>query len=236
MPEPSHSRSEPALSSREAISRSRSSENWREEQSRSNVQDTPPASPQSEQQSRSLQETEPTPFIYAAFMYIICLHQVQPDRYFYTTVSTTYHPGNYPSGPDYLPYRQQSPWRPQYIDIPDRRSCYATIWADPRVAFRGAPSLEHRSGIANFIRNVRRQALSNGRREITVNFRANCCYMIKTEEAIMPNGTVYRLKTNWVKEPSETIEAPPPTELEPFSSKVWDKLKRKYNFCLCAYC
>ena len=102
-----------------------------------------------------------------------------------------------------------SPWRPQYIDIPDRRSCYDAIGADPHVAFRGASSVEHRSGIADFIRNVRRQALSNGRREITVNFPANCCCMIKSEEAIMPNGTVYRLKTNWVKEPSKTIEAPP---------------------------
>ena len=214
MPEPSQSRSEPALSSREAISRS--SENWREEQSRSNVQDTPPASPQSEQQSRSLQETEPTP------QRISRLSSMQRSstsfastQYSQTDISTRqsppqYHPGYYPSGPDYLPSRQQSPWRPQYIDIPDRRSCYDAIGADPRVAFRGAPSLEHRSGIPDFIRNVRRQALSNGRREITVNFPANCCCMIKTEEAIMPNGTVYRLKTNWVKEPSETIEAPPP--------------------------
>ena len=138
-------------------------------------------------------------------------------QYSQTDISTRqsppqYHPGYYPSGPDYLPCRQQSPWRPQYIDIPDRRSCYDAIGADPRVAFRGAPILEHRTGIADFIRNVRRQALSNGRREITVNFPANCCCMIKTENAIMPNGTVYRLKTNWVKESSETIEEPPGTE------------------------
>ena len=145
-----------------------------------------------------------------------------------------YHPGYYPSGPNYLPYRQQSPWRPQYIDIPDRRSCYAAIGADPRVAFRGAPSLEHRSGIADFIRNVRRQALSNGRREITVNFPANCCCMIKTEEAIMPNGTVYRLKTNWVKEPSETIEAPPPQNKNHFPQKFGTNLKGNITF-VCAH-
>ena len=146
---------------------------------KNNVQDTPPASPQSEQQSRSLQETEPTP------QRISRLSSMQRSstsfastQYIQTDIFTRqsppqYHPGYYPSGPDYLPSIQQSPWRPQYIDIPERRSCYDATGADPRVAFRGALSLEHRSGIADFIRNVRRKALSNGTGEITVNFPAN---------------------------------------------------------------
>ena len=71
--------------------------------------------------------------------------------------------------------------------------------------FRGAPSTDINSGASHLLGRIRRTVITNGRRSVRAYISDNCACMIKREEAILPDGTTYKLTTNWVKEPSESI-------------------------------
>ena len=117
-----------------------------------------------------------------------------------------YSPGDYLAGrPVYIPTRTQ--YLPQVIDV-NRGTCYDEIGADPRLAFRGAPSTNVNSGVSHFLRRTKRCAITNERRRIRTYFPEDCACMIKKEEATLSNGTTYKLTTIWVKEPSESIGVP----------------------------
>ena len=114
-----------------------------------------------------------------------------------------YDPGNGPSDrPVYIP--TGTPYLPQPHNV-EKKTCYEAVAADPRTAFSGAPSLEMNSGVASFLRRVRRMTLTNGRRRVRTYFPEGCACMVKKEEAILPNGTTYKITTTWVKEPQEEI-------------------------------
>ena len=114
-----------------------------------------------------------------------------------------YDPGNGPSDrPVYIP--TGTPYLPQPHNV-EKKTCYEAVEADPRTAFSGAPSLEMNSGVASFLRRVRRMTLTNGRRRVRTYFPEGCACMVKKEEAILPNGTTYKITTTWVKEPQEEI-------------------------------
>ena len=117
-----------------------------------------------------------------------------------------YNPGEVPEDrPVYIPTMR--PYLPQPHHT-DKRTCYEAMAADPRLAFCGAPSSDANSGVSSVLRSVRRTVLTNGRRRIRAFFPENGVCMIKREEASLPNGTRYKLTTNWVVEPQESIEMP----------------------------
>ncbi len=81
--------------------------------------------------------------------------------------------------------------------------CYDDIGADPRLAFRGPPSNGARSAIGEILGKIRKRVITNGKRRVVVNFPNNCVGLMKKEEAVLPDGTKYTLKTMWITDPDQ---------------------------------
>ena len=97
---------------------------------------------------------------------------------------------------------QKPTWIPYMVDAP---LVAPYELHDPRTFFVGAPSSYMHGSAATFLQNKRREARSSGK--LDVHYRdpleppEGVAAIMKTERAILPDGTIYEMEATWVKDP-----------------------------------
>lgn len=126
-----------------------------------------------------------------------------------TPVPTTCSPPKAPASPELTDFNIQTRRRPmsrsplvlKRLPEKDREDTYDRLHLDPRVAFAGAPSSYYQGWPGTLMRRLRTEARNSTQRH--QKYLMPNDYVLKKEEtAILPDGTLYRLTSTWVRDPS----------------------------------